>query len=38
MITRRLFTKDPNESWASIVKGLLLAAAIGAGLAYVITG
>ena len=38
MITRRLFTKDPSESWASIAKGLLLAAIIGVALAFTITG
>jgi hypothetical protein len=37
MITRRLFTKDPAESWASIAKGLLLCAIIGIYLAFAIT-
>lgn len=37
MIIRRLFTRDPNESWASIVKGMLLAAIIGVVLAFAIT-
>ena len=37
MIRRRLFTKDPTESWASIVKGLVLAAIIGAAYAFAIT-
>ena len=37
MINRRLFTRDPSESWASIVKGLLLAAVIGGTLAFALT-
>lgn len=36
-INRRLFTADPCESWASIAKGLLLAAIIGIVMALSLT-